>query len=117
MQAGTGSESGRLVGAERVPPRSEDPGVLLATRSRIGVDARAELEVDKPHTTDDRLPPCARQGTGDSAGPEVDIPLRLFRDWLVDAYVGDLDAAAGAERTVDLFVRPELVEHQIEDPV
>lgn len=44
---------------------------------------------------------CLQQSTGDSTGPEVDIPYHRFGQLLVDHDVGDLQASARLEHAGD----------------
>jgi hypothetical protein len=73
----------------------EGPGVALAGSSRIGVDRLPEPQVRQADTLHHRLPPCTRQGTGDSALPQVDVAFGLVGDLDLHADVRDLDTTAG----------------------
>jgi hypothetical protein len=61
--------------------------------------------------------PCLQQGTGDSAGPEIDVAAALLADRPLDRDVGDLQPAARPQHAEDLRERDVLVRQQIEDAV
>ncbi len=81
-------------GADRVSTRAEPTRLLLTAGATEGVDLTCKLYSDQTCTADHGLPPCTRQGTGDSAGPEVDVLERAFWHRLLYADVGDRHAAA-----------------------
>src|SRR2546430_5763493 len=93
------------------------PSLLLAARAGEGVRDWSELDPHEAGSLDDGPPPCARQGTGDSAGPEVDVSKGGLRDRLFHADVGYLDAATRTEHSGDLPIGAELVGDQIDHPV
>jgi hypothetical protein len=64
---------GGFAGADGIALGAELAGAGLAAGAGEGVDRRAILDIDQADTSDDRLPPCARQGTGNSPGPQVDV--------------------------------------------
>jgi hypothetical protein len=74
---------------DRVPTRAELAGLLLADSTAEGIDLPRELYFDQTGTVDHRLPPCARQGTGDSAGPQVDVLERSLWDRFLDADISN----------------------------
>jgi len=96
---------------------AELAGVALARSSGVGIDLRPELQAFEADSMDDCLPPCARQGTGNSTGPEIDIPLGSLGHLPFDAYVTDLNATSRPQHPEHLPVGLHLVGHQIEDPV
>src|SRR5439155_21420683 len=65
--------SPRFAGSNRITQRPELSSTLLSPSASEGVDRISEFDLDQPSAADHRLPPCARQGTGDSTGPEVDV--------------------------------------------
>ncbi len=71
---------------------------------RAGEDIRLAppADVGETRVLKDPAPLCFQQSTRDSARPEVDVVLRVLRDFLVDDDVGDLEAAAGAQHSIDL---------------
>lgn len=107
---GSGPPDRNTEGAKR-------PGLFFARRSSEGVDLGTEFDVDQSRLLDDRLPPCSRQGTCDSTGPEVDVSLRAFGHGLFHDDVGDLEATTGLEDPEDLGICPEFVRDEVEDPV
>src|SRR5256886_14582447 len=68
-----GRTSPRFAGSNRITQRPELSSTLLSPSASEGVDRISEFDLDQPSAADHRLPPCARQGTGDSTGPEVDV--------------------------------------------
>ena len=74
-------------GSNRVAEGAELPSALLSACSRKCVERISQLDVDEPGATDHRLPPCARQGAGDSTRPEIDVTKRLLRDRALKADV------------------------------
>ena len=105
------------MGSEGITPRSEDPRALFAGCAGVGVDAGSEFDVDEPDRSDDRFPSCTRQGSSNSAGPEVDVPFRPLGNRPVDADVGDLEASTWFEYAFDLAVGAVLIDHEIEHTV
>jgi len=102
---------------EGIAERPECTGVSLAIGARIRIDRRPELDVDKTRFLDHGYPPCTRQGTSNSTGPQVDVALCPVRNLLADTDVCDLDAPSGAKNPEDLAVRGNLVGYQIENSV
>lgn len=96
MLRALGGNSG-LAGEERVAGDVVAPGVLLATGAAEGVDGFADLHVHEADLFEECLPACTRQTTGNSAGPEVDVPLGLLGDRLPVGDVGELQDAARFE--------------------
>ena len=70
-----------LVRSNRVPERAELSSALLSASAGEGVKRIGELDVDESRAADHRLPPCTRQGTGDSTRPEIDIAEGVLRYW------------------------------------
>jgi hypothetical protein len=63
---------------------------VFTFRSGERVDCRADLDVDEPGLFEHLLPTCARQATGDSTGPQVDVALRCFGNGSSCGDVGEL---------------------------
>ncbi len=87
--------------------------VGLVPGAREDIHLRPPAHVRETHVLQHPAPLCFQQSTGDSAGPEVYVVLRVLRDLLVDDDVGDLEAAAGLEHPPDPlhdrhFVRAEV---------
>jgi hypothetical protein len=64
---------GGLAGPDGVALGAVLAGAGLAAGAGEGVDRWAVLHLDQAKAFDDRLPSCARQGTGNSPGPQVDV--------------------------------------------
>jgi hypothetical protein len=68
----------------------EQPCLALATGTTKGVDRRADPDTDKAALLEDLPPACARQATGNSVRPQIDIVERARRDFLAVRDVGKL---------------------------
>src|SRR5437867_5216801 len=92
----TGSHvvSSRSPSPDRVAVGPELPRLVLTAGTAEGVHDRAELHVGEAGPHHHRLPPCTRQGTGDSAGPQVDVSKGRLWDGFLHADVGYLDPPA-----------------------
>jgi hypothetical protein len=75
------------------------------------------MDVYESRVLEHRFPLCFQQSTGDSAAPEVNVILRVLRDFLVHDYVRDLDPPAGLEHAVDLLHHHHLVGAKVDDAV
>jgi hypothetical protein len=64
---------GGLAGPDWVALGAVLVGAGLAAGAGEGVDRWAVLHLDQANAFDDRLPSCARQGTGNSPGPQIDV--------------------------------------------
>src|SRR5436309_3534607 len=69
----------RLAGEEGVTEHLVGPGLLLTLGAAERVDGLADAHVHEADLLEHRLPACARQATGNSAGPQVDVAQRLWR--------------------------------------
>jgi hypothetical protein len=74
---------------------------LLTASAFEGVDRRSNLHVNETAILQHFLPGCARQTTGNSSGPEIDVPNRGFGHRLSVCDVGKLETATGAKDTID----------------
>jgi hypothetical protein len=61
--------SARFPRQERMAEDLEGAGLLLALRATERVDRRSDPHLDKARLLEELLPACARQATGNSAGP------------------------------------------------
>ena len=77
------------------------PGVL-ELGAGVGSDEVAGFDALEPVSLQKLCVLCFQQSAGNSAGPEVDVALALLAHRLLDRDVGELDAAARAEHTLDL---------------
>ena len=60
------------------------------------VDKLAPADVLETDLLQDPFPLCVQQSTGNSAGPEVDIVLRVLGNLLLDDDVANLEPATGS---------------------
>jgi len=111
------SSSARSQRPDRITGGPELASLLLAAGTGEGIDLSSQLYLDETRSADNRLPPCTRQGTGDSACPEIDVLERSCGDGFLDTDVGDRHTAARSKDPTDLLVDPELVGAQIDDAV
>src|SRR5829696_7606686 len=108
---------GGLAGPDGVALGAVLAGAGLAAGAGEGVDRWAVLHLDQADAFDDRLPPCARQGTGNSPGPQVDVAQGALGHGTLDADVGDAHAPAEPQNPVDFPVDADLVGAEVDDPV
>jgi len=101
----------------RIAQGAELPSAFLSAGARERVEWIGQLDVDQPGTADHRLPPCTRQGTRDSTGPEIDVMERLLRDRTLKTDVRNRHPPAGPEHAVDLSVNADLVWAEVDDPI
>src|SRR4029077_18703620 len=92
--SGFSSRSRGAASSNRVAERAELPGALLSASARERVEWICQLDVEEPGAADHRLPPCARQGAGDSTRPEIDVAKRFLRDGAFEADVRDCHPAS-----------------------
>src|SRR5213078_5284946 len=92
-------------------------GLLLTLRTAERVDWLTDADADEADLVEHRLPACARQATGNSAGPQVDVAQRLGRHGLAVGDVGELQVSTGSKHTPDFTERGSLVGTQIDHPV
>jgi hypothetical protein len=101
---------GNAVGAELA-------GLALAGRTSEGVHLGADFHPVQTGSPKHRFQPCTRQGTGDSAGPQVDVAFGAFGDRTLHADVACLQTATGAQDPHHLAEGRLLVRYQVEHPV
>ena len=82
--------------AERCHLRSWLRGALEDVR------APGDLEVGESGGHDRGLELCLQQSSGDSPGPQIDVPFGALRHRCLDGDVGDLQPATGAQDAEDL---------------
>jgi hypothetical protein len=107
----------RLAGSNRVTQSSELPSACLTACTREGVDWIRQLDVEKAGAGDHRLPPCTRQGTGDSTSPEIDIAEGLLRNGTFKADISHRHSAARLQYPEDLSINADLVWAEVDHPV
>src|SRR6266540_5030473 len=106
-----------LSGSSRVAKGSVLPGAPLAGGARKRVDGVGQLDVNEPGAADHGLPPCARQGTGNSTRPQVDIAEGLLGDWTLEANVSDRHPATWPKHSEDLAIDADLVRAEVDHTV
>ena len=80
----------RLASEHRHASRLELLRVRLVLAAREHIDLIRHDHIDEANECQDLPPLCIQQSTGNSATPEVDIVLRLLRDFQVDEDVANL---------------------------
>lgn len=83
--------------------RPEFGGAGLLGCATENVLPPGELKILKTDSRDDRFQLCFQQSAGNSAGPQVDVFLCLFRDSPLNHDVANLDAAPWLEHSVHLL--------------
>ena len=106
-----------LPGADRVTVCAELPGLVFTAGSAERVNDGSELDFSEACALDHCHPPCARQGTGYSPGPKIDVFERRLGNGLLDADVSDLGATSRLQDAGDLPVGAELVGDEVDHPV
>src|SRR5258708_11508476 len=71
--AGRGEALSRLASKERISVNLEPPSILLAVGSAECVGRRADPHVDEADFLHDHPPAFARNATGNSSGPNIDV--------------------------------------------
>jgi hypothetical protein len=80
----------RFMGQKRVAEYLEQPRLALPTGTTERVNRWAYINVDVTAFFKHSPPACARQATGNSIGPKVDVADRRFRHHLAGRDVGKL---------------------------
>jgi hypothetical protein len=100
-----------------VAPGAVLAGLALPAGAGEGVHRWAEFDLDQADAADDRLPPCARQGPGNSSGPQVDVLECPLRHRALHTDVGHPHASTRLEHPVNLPVHADLVGHRLMTPL
>ena len=109
--------SSRLPGEERVTVDLELAGLLFSTRTAESIDRRTDPDINEPDVLKHLLPGCARQTTGNSRRPEIDVADRRFGYGLAIRDVGKLQTAARAQDAEDFGEDRALVGAQVDHAV
>ena len=107
----------RLMGYERIAKDLEQPRLALATGTTERINRRTDGDLDEPAFLQHLPPACARQATGNSVGPKVDVADRRFRHGLAGCDVGELQSSARAQHPHDLFEDAAFVGAEIDDAI
>jgi hypothetical protein len=102
-------QSGRLSRKERVTVDIEQPRLLFPTGTAEGIDQRADPNIDEPDLFQHVLPGCARQTTGNSGRPKVDVLNGRFGYRFAVRNVSEPEATAGAEYAINFCENRALV--------
>ena len=73
LSAGKRTLFNRLARSNRIAQCSELPRARLSAGTGKGVDRIRQLDIHQPGGADHRLPPCTRQGAGDSTSPQINV--------------------------------------------
>lgn len=88
--------SSGLSSEERITVDLEHPGLLFPCRAAKRIDRRADPNVHETNLFQHLLPGCARQTTGNSIGPKINISDRRFGHRLAIRNIGELQPPAWA---------------------
>ena len=97
------------MGQKRVAIDLKQTRLALSTRATEGVNRRAYFDIDETTFFQHPPPACARQATGNSIGPKIDVADRRFRHGLTGRDVGELQAPARFQHPHDLTEDAALV--------
>src|SRR5438067_12317733 len=106
-----------VAGKEAVTEHFVCPGLLLTLRTAERVDWLTDTDADEADLVEHRLPACARQATGNSAGPQVDVAQCLGGHGLAVGDIGELQVPAGSKHTANLTEHRAFVGAEVDDPV
>ena len=102
---------------KRVAKHFEQSRLALPAGATKGVDGRSDLDIDKTALLKHMPPACARQATGNSIGPKVDVAQRARGDLLAVRNVGELQAPARFQHAHDFGEDLPLVGAEVDDAV
>ena len=107
----------RLSGEKGVAIDLEQPGFAFAPGATERVDRGSYHDTFEPAFLKHLPPACARQATGNSIGPKVDVADRCFRHGLARRDIGELQASARLQHPRDLTKDAALVGAKVDDAV
>ena len=107
----------RLMRYERIAEDLEQPRLALPTSLPEGINRRAYIDIYETTLFQHPPPACARQATGNSVGPEVDVADSPFRHGLAGCDVGKLQSPTGPQHPHNLIEDAALVGAEIDDAV
>ncbi len=87
----------------------EKPGLPFTAGAAERVNRGADLNLNETGLFKHHFPACARQATGDSISPEIDVPERCLGHRLAVRDVGELQSAAGPQNAHDFAEHQTLV--------
>jgi hypothetical protein len=95
----------------------EQSRLALPTGTTERVNRWAYIDVDETAFFKHPPPACARQATGNSIGPKVDVADLCFRHGLTGRDIGELQASARLQHPHDLTEDAALVGAKVDDAV
>lgn len=103
----------RLSSQEGVPEHFEPPRVRLAFGATKRIDRGPDTDIHEATVLNHLLPGCARQTTGNSGRPKINVGSRRRRHWLSVGDIGKLQVSARLQdpphlRECSLFVRAQV---------
>jgi hypothetical protein len=103
----------RFARQEGIPEHFELPRVRLAFGAAKGIDRWPDTDIHEATVLNHLLPGCARQTTGNSGRPKINVGSRRRRHWLSIGDIGKLQVAATLQdppdfRECSLFVRAQV---------
>jgi hypothetical protein len=87
---------------ERVTVDVELASLPFPARAAESIDRRTDPNVDESELFQHFLPGCARQTTGNSGRPKVNVSDRRFGHWLAVRNVSELQSSARAQNAINL---------------
>ena len=102
---------------EGVAKDLEQPRLALPTSAAEGINGGADLDFVEPAFFQYTPPACARQATGNSVRPEIDVADRGFRHRFTSSDIGELQSPARMQHSHDLFEDAAFVGTKIDDAV
>src|SRR6266566_5579235 len=102
---------------EGVAEDLEQPRPALTASTTKGVNRRANVDLNEPAFFQHTPPACARQATGNSVGPQVDVADSGFRHRLACGNVGELQPSTRAQHPHNLVEDTALVGAEIDDAI
>jgi hypothetical protein len=95
----------------------EQPRLALAASAAEGVNRRADPDIDETALLKHMPPACARQATGNSIGPQVDIAERSCRNLLSVRNVRKLQTPTWFQQAHDFSEDLALIGAEVGDAV
>ena len=108
---------GREVHSSRVTVDLELAGLLFSTRAAEGIDPRTDPDINEPDVFQHLLPGCARQTTGNSGRPEIDVPDRRLGYGFAVCDVSELEPSTWTQDAVDFRECRLLVSAKVDDAI
>jgi len=107
----------RLVGQERVAEDLEQARFALPTSVAERIHWRTDSDVGETDLFKHLLPACARQATGNSIGPEIDVSERPCRNHLAGCDIRELQPSTQFQYPHDLGEYLPFVGAKVDDAI